>query len=232
MPFHLCMNQMSNNLISQAGQMRLGGIPNDTIQVLNSLACIVLGPIVQKILYPSLRRLGIKFGPIARMTAAFVTMSAAMAFAAGVQKIIYSRGPCYTRPLACPESEGSSIANDISVWVQTPLYFLLSFAEILGFATLSEYAYSEAPKDMRSLVQALGQVSSGVGSALGMALSPVAVDPKVLYLYTGLAVAMISSALLFGLAFNSYHETNEHTNETANEQLCSDENVKESHPDI
>jgi POT family proton-dependent oligopeptide transporter len=50
---------------------------------------------------------------------------------------------------------------------------------------------------MRSVVQALRQVTAGVGSAFGMALSPVAKDPKALYMYVSLAVAMAISALLF-----------------------------------
>lgn len=198
------MSQITNNLVSQAGQMQLGGIPNDTIQALNPIACVLLGPLIQKGLYPMLRRHGIAFGPVSRMTTAFITMSAAMAFAAGVQKLIYTRGPCYDAPLTCQASENGSIPNDISVWVQTPVYFVLAFAEILGFATLSEYSYSEAPSDMRSLVQALRQISAAVGSALGMAVSPVAVDPKVMYLYVGLAAAMIVSTLGFWWAFKDY----------------------------
>lgn len=184
--------------------MRLGGIPNDTFQALNSIACVLLGPVIQTILYPTLRKIGIPFGPIARMTSAFVAMSAAMAFAAGVQKLIYTKGPCYEHPLACPDSKYGSIPNDISVWAQTPVYFLLSFAEILGFTTLSEYSYSEAPKNMRSLVQALTQLSSGIGSAFGMAVSPFAVDPKTMYLYTGLAAVMIAAAPIFWLVFKKH----------------------------
>ncbi|KAK3358787.1 peptide transporter PTR2-A [Lasiosphaeria hispida] len=208
-PFHLCMNQIANNLVSQAGQMQLGGVPNDMIQALNSIACILLGPLMQNMLYPSLRRIGIAFGPIARMTWAFVAMSTAMAYAAGVQKLIYSRGPCYDHPLACPDAAGGSVPNEINVWVQTPLYFLLAVAEILGFTTLSEYSYSEAPKNMRSLVQALGQLSSGVGSGLGMAVSPVSVDPQILWLYTGLAVAMVVVAPTFWWAFSRYDKAND-----------------------
>lgn len=205
------MNQITNNLVSQAGQMRLGGIPNDTIQALNSVACVLLGPIVQKTLYPTVRRLGFSFGPIARITWAFVMMSTSMAFATGVQKLIYIQGPCYEHPLNCPGSKGGSISNNISVWVQTPVYFLLAVAEILGFTTLSEYSYSEAPKNMRSLVQALGQVSSGAGSALGMAFSPLSVDPKILYLYSGLAVTMIISAPTFWLTFRKHDLVNGQT---------------------
>ncbi len=195
---------MSNNLISQAGQMRLGFIPNDAIQALSGIACVILGPIVQKGLYPSLQKHGIAFKPIARMTCSFVAAGAAMACAAGVQKVIYSKGPCYEQPLHCPASVNGSFSNNISVWIQVPLYFLLAFAEITGYATLSEYSYSESPKDMRSLVQALRQVTSGIGSGLGIALSPLAKDPKILYLYTGLAVTMTLSAPTFWFSYREF----------------------------
>lgn len=65
---------------------------------------------------------------------------------------------------------------------------------------------------MRTVVQALRQVTAGVGSALGMALSPVAVDPKVLYMYVGLAVAMIITAPLFWVFFRTYDEIDEELN--------------------
>ncbi|KAE9978385.1 hypothetical protein EG327_007421 [Venturia inaequalis] len=158
MPFYLCMSQMTNNLVSQAGQMRLGGIPNDTVQALNPIACVLLGPIIQKLLYPTLQKYGIPFKPIARMTSAFVLMGAAMAVAAGLHWAIYTKGPCYRLPLACPGADDGRISNDISVWTQTPIYSLLAFAEILGYTTLSEYSYSKAPTEMRSLVQALRQM--------------------------------------------------------------------------
>ncbi|KAG9505034.1 hypothetical protein J7337_002000 [Fusarium musae] len=200
-PFHLCMNQITNNLVSQAGQMRLGGIPNDTIQALNSIACVLLGPIMQRFVYPIVRGRGFAFGPIARITWAFIMMSTAMAYAAGVQKLIYTKGPCYDKPLQCEKSP-----NDVSVWIQSPVYFLLGVAEILGFTTLAEYSYSEAPRNMRSLVQAMAQLSSGAGSALGMAFSPLSKDPQILYLYTGLSVTMITTAPTFWLMFRAYDD--------------------------
>lgn len=200
-PFHLCMNQITNNLVSQAGQMRLGGIPNDTIQALNSIACVLLGPVMQRFVYPIVRGRGFAFGPIARITWAFIMMSTAMAYAAGVQKLIYTKGPCYDKPLQCEKSP-----NDVSVWIQSPVYFLLGVGEILGFTTLAEYSYSEAPRNMRSLVQAMAQLSSGAGSALGMAFSPLSKDPQILYLYTGLSVTMIATAPTFWLMFRAYDD--------------------------
>lgn len=226
-PFYLCMSQITNNLVSQAGQMRLGGIPNDTIQALNAIACVLLGPIIQNSLYPTLRKYGIAFGPIARMTTAFVTMSTAMAFTAGLQKLIYTKGPCYDHPLACPGSRGGSIPNDISVWAQTPVYFLLAFSEILGFATLSEYSYSKAPQDMRSVVQALRQVTAGVGAALGIAVSPLAVNPKILFLYTGLAVTMVVVAPIFWSLFRGYDKIDEELNEMRPSQTSNNDRMEE-----
>jgi len=57
---------------------------------------------------------------------------------------------------------------------------LLAFAEIFGFVTLSEYTYSMAPKDMRTIVQSMRLLSAGVGSALGIALGPVSKDSNMI----------------------------------------------------
>ncbi|KAE8162601.1 hypothetical protein BDV40DRAFT_264717 [Aspergillus tamarii] len=57
---------------------------------------------------------------------------------------------------------------------------------------------------MQTLVQSLVQVSSGIGSALGMAVSPLSRDPKVLYLYTALAATMVVVAAGFWVVFHKY----------------------------
>ena len=77
--FYLCYNQVLNNLISQAGQMELSGISNDTIQSLNPIACIVLGPLIQNVLFPFVYRRRIRFGPILRISIAFFFIALGMA---------------------------------------------------------------------------------------------------------------------------------------------------------
>lgn len=223
MPFYLCLSQLTNNLISQAGQMRLGiGIPNDAIPAFNAVGCVVLGSMVQYILYPTLWRYSVPFEPIARMTWSFIATSMAMAYAAGLQKMIYSTGPCYDMPRACPASDNGSIPNNITVWLQIPVYFLLALGEILGFTTLSEYSYSEAPKDMRSVVQALRQVSAGIGNALALALSQVSGNPQILWLYTSLAAVMIFWAAVFWFAFKRYDRDNGELNKCRHPETDSD----------
>ncbi|KAF6827315.1 peptide transporter ptr2-like protein 2 [Colletotrichum musicola] len=208
-PFYLAYIQIMNNLISQAGQMRLNGIPNDTMQVWNPFACIVLGPIIQKGVFPLLRRAGVPFGPIVRISAACFIMGAAMAYAAGIQHLIYSRGPCYDHPLTCPEAtvvQGSSavvVGNDISVWVQIPVWVILAVAEILGFATISEIAYEQAPKSMKSVVQAVTQLTAGLAAVIGIALSPITRDPTLVILYSVIAGLTVVAAVPFWFYFRS-----------------------------
>ena len=65
------------------------GIPNDVVNNLNPLAFIIFIPICDLFIYPSLRKIGINFTPIKRITAGFLTCSAAMIWAAVVQHYIY-----------------------------------------------------------------------------------------------------------------------------------------------
>jgi dipeptide/tripeptide permease len=84
--------QIVNNLTSQAATMVTHGIPNDVINNLDPIALIIFIPICDLFVYPGLRRLGINFTPIKRITAGFLTGSAAMIWAAVVQHYIYKVG--------------------------------------------------------------------------------------------------------------------------------------------
>ncbi|KAF2841748.1 hypothetical protein M501DRAFT_929637 [Patellaria atrata CBS 101060] len=210
--FYLCINQMYNNLVSQAGQMNLMNIPNDMIQAFNGVACIIFGPIIQA-LYNLLAKKRIIFGPIARITVSFVFCGAGMAYAAIVQKVIYSKRPCYDRPLACPAANDGTIPNDVSIWIQIPVYFLLAIAEIFGFVTAFEYSYSKAPREMKAVVQALTQITAGFASLIGMGISPAAKDPNMVVMYSCLAGAMALSAIIFWLVFRTYDQVDSELNQ-------------------
>ncbi|KAF2262938.1 MFS general substrate transporter [Lojkania enalia] len=198
--FYLVISQMYNNLISQAGSMILSGIPNDLPQAFSGVACIIFGPLIQ-VLYSFLAKHRIRFGPIARLTTAFVFCGLSMAYAAGIQKLIYSTEPCYNRPFQCAASKDGKQPNNISIWLQTPVYFLLAIGEILGFVTAFEYAYSKAPPGMKAVVMAFSQLTAGLASVLGMAVSPAAKDPNMVVMYGVLAGAMGATAAVFWLVF-------------------------------
>ena len=109
------------------------GVLNDTIKSLNPISGIILARIVQKGLYPILTRRRIHFGPIARIAVGFAILAVAMAYTAGLQKMVYNAGPCYDRPLVCPASNVGKMPNQISMFLQTPIYVLGGLAESLLF---------------------------------------------------------------------------------------------------
>lgn len=213
--FWLCYNQTTNNIISQAGQAEQHGLSNDTFQALNPIACIIIGPLLQNLLFPFLRRRKIPFGPILRMTVAFLFISAGLGYGAGFQQLIYSRGPCYKYPLECAAAANTTTRRDgttmtairpnkVNVWIQTPLHFLLAVGEILGLVSLNEYTQHEAPTNTKAMVRALQEISAAVASALGIALGPVSKNPYLTILFATLAATMALSAVIFWFAFRKY----------------------------
>lgn len=204
--------QMLNNFISQAGVMELHGIPNDIMQNIDPLTIIIFIPICDRLVYPLLRKFNIPFKPITRITMGFVFAALSMAYAAIVQHLIYSTGPCYDAPSACAASQDGTIPNHIHVAVQTPAYLLIGLSEIFASITGLEYAFTKAPASMKSFVMSMFLLTSALGSALGIALSPTAQDPKLVTMYYSLAIATIVTAGIFWLCFRGLNATEEQMN--------------------
>ncbi|OJJ08429.1 hypothetical protein ASPVEDRAFT_396350 [Aspergillus versicolor CBS 583.65] len=182
--YWLAYNQMLNNLTSQAATMKLGGVPNDIINNFNPLALIIFIPIFDRLLYPFLRRIGINFTPLKRITAGFFVAGSGMIVATVTQHYIYKLGECGDQPNDClPE-----IHAPISVWVQALTYILGGISEILASVTSLEYAYTKAPKNMRSLVQAVSLFMNAISSAIGQALVGLSDDPLLVWNYTLVAI--------------------------------------------
>lgn len=223
--FWLCYNQTSNNIISQAGQMQQHGVPNDFFQALNPIACIIFGPVIQSLVFPLLQRLKRMPGPIMRMTVAFVFIAVGIAYASGLQRLIYSQGPCFEYPLECAAAAGASqtgaAPNTVNVWVQTPLYFILAIGEILGLVALSEYTYSEAPTSLKSMVQALLDFSAAIGAALGLALGPVSRNPYLVIMYSCMAATMALCAVFFWVFLRKADEAYANLDDEATEEANS-----------
>ena len=192
--------------------MRTSGLPNDIFQNISALTVIVSMPLIQQLIYPALRNLKIPYPPINRITAGFFLQAAAMAYASGVQKLIYNAGPCYARPLKCPLSESSSIPNSVSVALQVPAYVLDGLVGALYYPAGQEYAYTKAPNSMRSLVQAVLMLTVALGAALAIALSPLYTDPTNMILYASLAGLMAFSGFLFILSFRKYNSKEDDMN--------------------
>jgi POT family proton-dependent oligopeptide transporter len=161
----------------------LNGVPNDIIGKLNPITIIILIPIMDHLLYPALRKAGINFSPIKKITFGFFLASAAMIAACVTQYFIYKLGPCGDKMNNC--KLGSA---PITVWVQIVPYALIGMSEVMASITKLEYAFTKAPKNMRSTVQALALLTSAISSALGQALTALSEDPLLVWNYGVVAV--------------------------------------------
>jgi len=92
-------------------------------------------------------------------------------------------------------------AVPINVWAQTGSYVLLALSEIFASITSLEYAFTKAPKNMRSLVMAFSLFQTALASAIGEAFNPLSADPLLTANY-GLSMGLaILGGTLFWLQF-------------------------------
>ncbi|KAJ5106953.1 POT family-domain-containing protein [Penicillium angulare] len=201
-PIHwLCYNQTFNNLISQAGQMVTYGIPNDMMKIAGPISGIIVAPAIQKGLYPYLTKRRIAFGPIARMVIGFICLTVSMVYITVIQKLIYEAGPCYEHPLSCSASNNGAIPNQISVFLQLPIYFIGALAEVFCLTTGTEYAYNNAPDSMKTLVQAIWLAMGGIGSCIALAFTPLTEDPYLVTMYAILTGLLGGATFLLWILF-------------------------------
>ncbi|KAK4050552.1 hypothetical protein OIO90_005019 [Microbotryomycetes sp. JL221] len=196
----LTYNQCNNNLVSQAAILNTGGLPNDFISNLDPIALVIFIPIADLLLYPALRRAGINFTPIKKITGGFLLGTLAMMCAAIVQHYAYKTNPCGYEAATC---EADPPYSPFSVWVQTPSYVLIAFSEIFASITGLEYAYTKAPKSMRSLVTAVFLFTSAVSSALGEAFLPLSEDPLLVWNYGVMGVISFVFGIIFWFTFRN-----------------------------
>ncbi|KAI8977078.1 POT family-domain-containing protein [Mycotypha africana] len=187
--FWLCYNQMTNNLVSLAGTMLTGNVPNDIMQNIDPIVLTVLVPVMDSGVYPFLRKIGHSPGPILRIAIGFLFAAAAMGYTAGIQARVYHTAPFFDHP--------SGKQNWISAAYIIPSYALTAFSEVFASITGYEYAYKKAPASMRSIVMALFLFTNCIASILAFALVSVTVDPKLTWMYTGISAAMFAVAVLF-----------------------------------
>jgi POT family proton-dependent oligopeptide transporter len=141
-----------------------------------------------------------------------------MLYAAIVQHLIYTNGPCYKHPKNCEASfsarrgamSGNAAAqpvripNHVNVLVQALVYILIAIRELFAFVTSLKYAYENSPKDMKSIVQAISSLVAGVGSACAIGLTPIAHDPYLVIFYACIAIIMAVTTFIFWYLFRNY----------------------------
>ncbi|EAT78599.1 hypothetical protein HBH56_221220 [Parastagonospora nodorum] len=201
--FWLPYGQMTSNLVSQASTMELNGVPNDIIHNLNPITLLIMIPIFDKFIYPAIAHAGLNFTPLKKISAGFVFAMFSMIAAAVIQHSIYQKSPCGKYPGTCDEPP------NLSVWVQTPAYVMIAFSEIFASITGLEYAYTKAPKNMRSLVTGVFWFTHAFSSAIAQAFVPLADDPLLVWLYVSITILTFIGWVGFSWTFRSLDKEND-----------------------
>jgi len=195
--YWIAYNQITSNLVSMAADMSLHGVPNDLLQNFDPIALIIFIPIMDMLVYPGLRRIGFVARPVFRIWLGFMFGAAAMIYSAVLQHFIYKTNPCGDFASGCADANGNPTPSTINVWIQIPAYVLIAISEIFASITGLEYAYNKAPKRMKSLVMAAFLFTTAIGNAINAALSPVAIDPKLVGNYAGIGIATFIAGMVF-----------------------------------
>jgi POT family proton-dependent oligopeptide transporter len=204
--------------------MTTGSVPNDVISNLDPFALIIFIPICDLVLYPFLRRRGIRFTALKKIYLGFLLGSASMIWAAVIQDHIYKSNPCGKYATHCA-NEDIPIVSPLSVWAQTGAYVLTALSEIFASITGLEYAFTKAPKNMRSLVMSMFLFMSAIASALGEAFVPLSGDPLLVWNYGVMAVLSGVGGILFWLCHRHLDAQEEELNNLATGHFGGDAEV-------
>jgi proton-dependent oligopeptide transporter, POT family len=91
----------------------------------------------------------------------------------------------------------------INVWSVIGIYILIATSEIFASVTTLEYAYTKAPKNMRSLVQGVQCFTTAFSAALAQAFTPLTNDPHLVWNYGSVAIIAFTTGVAFHFAYRT-----------------------------
>jgi POT family proton-dependent oligopeptide transporter len=157
------------------------------------------------VVYPFLRKKGIRFTPIKKITAGFIIGSFAMIWAAVLQYYVYKTSGYYENP-------SDDYKSPINVWAVSGIYILIAISEIFASVTTLEYAFTKAPKNMRSLVQSVQCFTTAFSAALAQAFTPLTSDPHLVWNYGAVAIISFATGVIFHFVYRTMDQEEDKLN--------------------
>lgn len=200
--FWALFDQHMTSWIRQAKQMNLtvdlwftsfSMLPSQ-IQSLNPLLVMALLPITNFFIYPAMAKIGFTPTPLRRMTVGMFVASAAFVTVALIQRNIDSSDP-----------------ESVTVMWQIIPYIIMTLAEVMVSVTGLEFAYTQAPKPMKSTIMGFWLLSVSLGNVLVAYLSRFQ-DLSLVNFFWVFAGLMALAALLFAV-FSLFYKYKEYQQE-------------------
>lgn len=177
--FWALYDQQSSNWTFQAMQMdnkvSSFAIKPEQMQIVNSFLILACIPLFDRVIYPFAKRLGIKCSSVQKIACGMILAAASFVASAILQSRIqqgtFAPNPA-TGSLECTN-------NCTSILWQIPQYILITFGEIMFSITGLEFAYSQAPGNMKSFCQSFWLMTVAVGNlvVIGISCASVFAEP-------------------------------------------------------
>ncbi|PWK29402.1 POT family proton-dependent oligopeptide transporter [Arcicella aurantiaca] len=150
--FWAMWDQNLSEWILQAGKLDLElwkghTILSGQVQLANPVFLVSFLPVFTYVIYPNLEKLGVKVTPLRKIGVGLALTGLSFVIIAQIQDKIDAGG----HP---------------SVWNQILGYLILAWGEILVWVTCLEYAYTNSPKFMKSIMGAIGLLTVALGNFL------------------------------------------------------------------
>ncbi|HEX4335519.1 MAG TPA: hypothetical protein VH062_06365 [Polyangiaceae bacterium] len=184
--FWALFDQSGSSWVRQAEMMRtvevLGfRILPAQLQALNPVLVMLLIPVMNYTVYPIVEKLGIRATALRRMTAGMLLAAFSFVAIALIQVAIDQSG-----------------AGKVNILWQSVPYLIITVSEVLVSITGLEFAYSQAPKRMKSTIMGFWYLTVAFGNMLVSLLAEFGKLPLVQFFWV-FAGLMAISGLLFGM---------------------------------
>jgi dipeptide/tripeptide permease len=169
------------------GEMQTLSMNPAQISALNPLLVMLIIPGLNVLVYAPLRRRGFEVRPLQKMATGMFIAAAAFGAAALLQAAIERSG-----------------AGEVHALWQAIQYLLLTTAEVLVSITGLEFAYTQAPRAMKSTIMSFWLICITFGNLLVAFLAPLQTSlplSQFFWLFTGL---MAAAAIIFSISAYRY----------------------------
>ena len=189
--FWALYDQQTSRWVFMAADMdrRLGDfvLTADQVNFLNPMLLLLLIPFFDHAVYPFLRWCGLALRPLFRMGSGMLLTGFAFIAAGMLQRQIEAAGP-----------------GKISIVNILPQYLLLSCGEIMLSITGLEFAYSQAPRSMKSVIMSIWFVTAALGNLLVVVIAkqPFVSRSYEFFFYAGLMFVFL---FVFQIIACGYH---------------------------
>ena len=160
------------------------------LSALNPLFVMIVIPSLNLLVYMPLRARGIEIKPLTKMTVGMFLASAAFATAAVLQQAIQTAG-----------------AGQVHALWQVIPYFIMTVAEVLVSITGLEFAYTHAPRPMKSTIMSFWLLCVTFGNLLVAFLAPLQKTIALSQFFWLFAGLMAGAAMIFAVLASFYKGT-------------------------